>query len=367
MRLFSDAADRARWNDFVLASPWGHLMQSYEWGDFKAALGWQVARVGVEQAGQIIAGAQVLFKKFPWLPFTLAYIPKGPVVDLENETVARPLWQAIHRMARQSRAIFLRIEPNVLDLPHLHARLADYQFRPTPQTNQPRSTLVISLAAQDEESLLRQMRKTTRKIIRRAARQGVEIVGGGAADLPAFYQVLGDTAALKAIPLHNREFFEQAWQAFAPGNAVHLLLARYQEHVVAAKMIMQFKGRSMHLWGGVSSAGRELGASYLLQWEAIKWALARGCHTCDLWGIPDEIASIVRAGGAIPQDQTQGLWGVYTFKRGFGGEIECYVGAYDYAYYPLLYRLGMKLLKNRAAAENLAVSVDNMQGGEGEE
>ncbi|HNT76269.1 MAG TPA: peptidoglycan bridge formation glycyltransferase FemA/FemB family protein [Anaerolineae bacterium] len=350
----------------MTASPWGHLMQSYEWGDFKVALGWQAVRLGVEQAGRIIAGAQVLFKKIPLTPFTLAYIPKGPVVDLDNETVARSLFQAIHQAARKSHAIFLRIEPNVLDAPQAHARLASYQLRPTAQTNQPRSTIVIALDSQDETTLLSQMRKTTRKVIRRAARQGVTVVSGQASDLGAFYQILAATAALKNIPLHHREFYEQAWKAFAASNAIHLFLAYYQERVVAAKMVTQFKGRSLHLWGGVSLEGRELGASYLIQWESIKWALARGCHTCDLWGIPDEIAAIVRAGGEIPQNITEGLWGVYTFKRGFGGEIECYVGAYDYAYHPLMYILGMKLLRNRAAAETLSISVDNMRTGDAE-
>jgi lipid II:glycine glycyltransferase (peptidoglycan interpeptide bridge formation enzyme) len=86
-------------------------------------------------------------------------------------------------------------------------------------------------------------------------------------------------------------------------------------------------------------------ASYLIQWEAIRWAMAQGCRYADLWGIPNEIGIIRANGEKLPKDRSGGLWGVYNFKRGFGVEIEHYVRAYDYAYRRLLYRLGMTTLR----------------------
>lgn len=346
--------DRDRWNAFVAQSPSGHLMQSCEWGDFKETLDWQVHRIGVECDGQIVAGAQMLLRPLPLLPLTIAYIPKGPIVDPADEATSRALFSAIHRVARRQRAIFVRIEPNMSDNDQAHTLLRRYGFRSTTQTNQPRSTIVIALS-EDEDTLLANMRKKTRKLIRRAVREGVEIVEGGTSDLDAFYQIIATTAEIKGIPVHNRAFYQQAWQIFQSVDSVRLMLAKYQNQIVAAKMIFVFGDKSMHLWGGTSHKGRDVYASYLIQWESIKWAIARGCRYCDLWGIPDEIAEMLREGQDVPKDKRDGLWGVYTFKRGFGGEIESYVGAYDYVHKPLLYRLGMTVLGRN-------VSVDAISG-----
>src|SRR5262245_16446722 len=94
--IISGNIDRERWNDFVLTSPWGHLMQSWEWGSFKQLSGWQVERVVLEREGQIIAAAQILIRSLPLLPMTIAYIPKGPIVDLQDTEMATALFSLIH-------------------------------------------------------------------------------------------------------------------------------------------------------------------------------------------------------------------------------------------------------------------------------
>ena len=348
--FFNQEAQREKWNCFVSSSSQGHFMQTWEWGSFKASLGWQVERIGLERGGQLVAAAQILFRPLPLLPMAIAYIPKGPIVDLRDEEIATCLFATIHEVARQRRTVFLKIEPNVLDTEEGHQRLQRYGFQPTAQTNQPRSTLVIDLTV-GEESLFSRMRHKTRQLIRRAEREGVEIVQGDIADLDSFYRVLNEASEIKQISVHKKEFYERAWQTFRQVEAVKLLLARYQGKVVAGKMIFVFKQRSMHFWGGTSPRGREIHASYLIQWESIKWAIRHGCYACDLWGIPDEIAEIMRCGKEIPQNEQKGLWGVYTFKRGFGGEIESYVGAYDYPYSSLPYQIGTKVLSARNHAE----------------
>jgi lipid II:glycine glycyltransferase (peptidoglycan interpeptide bridge formation enzyme) len=75
--------------------------------------------------------------------------------------------------------------------------------------------------------------------------------------------------------------------------------------------------------------------NYLLQWEAIRWAKSQGCTEYDLWGVPDEDMDTLEANFTLRSD---GLWGVYRFKRGFGGELKRSVGSWDRVYNPLLYR-----------------------------
>ncbi|MBE0696469.1 MAG: peptidoglycan bridge formation glycyltransferase FemA/FemB family protein, partial [Anaerolineaceae bacterium] len=66
--------------------------------------------------------------------------------------------------------------------------------------------------------------------------------------------------------------------------------------------------------------------AYLLQWQAMRWAKAHGCSEYDLWGVPDEDEETLEAGF---EKRADGLWGVYRFKRGFGGTLVRTAGAWD--------------------------------------
>src|SRR5947208_10352540 len=75
------------WDAYISASPYGHLLQSWGWGELKASAGWCPFRLALwdSQREQIIAAAQVLRRTplhFPLRLGHLAYIPKGPVFDL---------------------------------------------------------------------------------------------------------------------------------------------------------------------------------------------------------------------------------------------------------------------------------------------
>ena len=72
--------------------------------------------------------------------------------------------------------------------------------------------------------------------------------------------------------------------------------------------------------------------AYAIQWAAMQWAKARGCETYDLWGIPDADEAQLEDEFT---DRSDGLWGVYRFKRGFGGEVVRYVGLWERPLNPL--------------------------------
>ena len=76
--------------------------------------------------------------------------------------------------------------------------------------------------------------------------------------------------------------------------------------------------------------------TYALQWAAIQWAKAKGCTSYDLWGAPDHDEDVLEADFT---ERSDGLWGVYRFKRGFGGQLKRAVGAWDRVYRPGLYQL----------------------------
>ncbi len=334
-----------RWDAFIREHPGGHLLQSTAWGRLKSAFGWEVLRLAVLAGKEIRAAAQVLFRRFPG--FSLAYVPRGPVVAWEDEAVLGVLLEGLVRAGRSRRSLFLKIEPNRPEDTGLSERLHRLGFFPG-RPVQPRSTLVVDLEG-TEEALLARMKPKTRYNIRLAGRRGVQVrPARGPEEVALFYELLLETARRDAFGIHVQPYYQTAYHLLCErGNGV-LLFAEREKKVLAALMAAAWGREAIYLYGASHSRGQEHMPSYLLQWEAMRWARSRGCIRYDLWGIPDSVLE----GGDEREERREknirdGMWGVYRFKQGFGGRPLRTVGAYDRPVSPCLYRLYRRVLGNR--------------------
>jgi len=324
--------DDGVWDAFVETHPRGHFLQLSGWGKFKEAFGWEAVRVGLFEAGQIVAGAQILLRPLVKLPLTprFAYIPKGPVVDWEQQDLVERLFRAIHTEARRHRAAMLRIEPELRDTPEHRSRLQALGFTPSSRWIQPRTTVWIDLTP-DEETMLKRMKQKWRYNVRLAGRKGVVVREGNEEDVEAFIGLMQVTGERKAFGVHAADYYRTFWRMFAPAGRAALLLAEFEGEPLAGIMVGRTGKHAYYFYGASGNRRRNLMPSHRLQWEAMRWAKARGCTGYDLWGVPDEVADDPDA--PIP-DPPAGMWGVWRFKRGFGGEVVRYVGAWDRGYLP---------------------------------
>ncbi len=327
------------WDELVVAKG-GHLLQSWSWGEFKSRFGWRTARfVAWDEAGKVAKGvAQVLIRDLPL--GKMAYVPKGPVADPTDELAWKRLSTILRHFGREQRVTYLQIEPDVEGEHPLTQLFVDEGFRRAQRGVQPVSTIVVDLTGHPEEILMR-MKSKTRYNIRLAARKGVTVSEGGEDDVPAFYRLMEVTKDRDDFGIHAQEYYRHAWRTFAPQDRAKLLLAHYGDEVLAGLMVFALGLRAWYLYGASSDKHRNLMPNHLLQWQAMLWAKERGCTSYDLWGIPEEA-------GAGEEDMEEvldrgGLWGVYRFKRGFGGRVVRYSPSYDYVSSPLLYCLGTKL------------------------
>ena len=115
-----------------------------------------------------------------------------------------------------------------------------------------------------------------------------------------------------------------------------MLIAAYQGQPLAGLMVFADGQRAWYLYGASARDHRDRMPTYLLQWEAMRWARSRGCVEYDLWGVPDEEEELLESQFTTRED---GLWSVYRFKRGFGGRLLRAAGPWDRVYQPALYRL----------------------------
>jgi lipid II:glycine glycyltransferase (peptidoglycan interpeptide bridge formation enzyme) len=326
----SSAAD---WDTFLARQPEAHLLQSSAWGRLKTAFGWSAHWV---IAGE--AGAQVLVRQLA-PAMRIAYVPMGPV-----GTWLPDLVPALLAFARHQRCFVLKLEPDAPDGSPLSDPLRALGFVPSLHTVQPRRTLIVGLGSSDDE-LLARMHQKTRYNIRLAERKAVSVRPWE--DLSAFGAMMHNTAARDQFAAHAPDYYARAYELFHPMGDCELLVAEFEGRPLAALMAFARGSRAWYLYGASTDVERNRMPTYLLQWEAMRWARGRGCRTYDLWGVPDAEAEALEAQF---EQRSDGLWGIYRFKRGFGGELQRSMGAWDHPLQPLIYAIYRSVIARRAEA-----------------
>ena len=349
------------WDAFVRAHPQAHLLQTSQWAELKGGFGWRASRaVLVDAQGRPVAGASILIRRVAGLK--IAYVPKGPLVDWADAALVAALLEAMEAESRRLGASALKIEPDLPDSMQNRAMLQGYGFAPSKQTVQPVSTIVLDIAP-DEQAILARMKSKWRYNVRLAERKGVTVREAGPNDLDAFNQLMQTTGRRDRFEVHSPAYYSMAFRLLVP-NCGAFLLAEAEGQPIGAIVVGMCGESAWYLWGASSSQERSRMPNHALQWAGIRWAKGRGARRYDFWGIPDDVGKIAAGiargqGRPVPSDSLpvelealpqHGLWGVYRFKQGFGGEVVRSVGAWDKSLRPCgyrLYTLGLDLRDQR--------------------
>lgn len=327
----------AEWDDFVSTHPHGSLLQTTAWARLKNNFGWSSQRVWLRQEGKLVAGAQILFKSVALGIASVGYIPHGPIVDWYDDEQIAVLMNQIDLAIYGRRAGFVKLEPMLWQdniTPERWQAICQQYALHEADTIQPPRTAVLDLQPSLDE-ILAAMKQKTRYNIRLAAKKDITVRTGSTADLLAFMQLMHTTGQRDGFGVHTLDYYKRAYEVFAPDD-VALLIAEYAERPLSAVMVFKNGPRAAYLYGASSNDERNRMPNYAAQWAAITWAKEHGCTSYDLWGIPDATPDALEAQFTERDD---GLWGVYRFKRGFGGDIKRTVGAADRIYNQRTYKL----------------------------
>ncbi len=326
------------WKEFLQSHPDAHVLQTGEWGELKAAFGWDAVRI---LSGGM--GVQILFRKLP-LGLTVAYAPK-PVFSHQSSVVSQQFWAEVDAVCRKRRAVFLKIEPDLWDD---QSATFDLQHSTcSPHNIQPPRTIIIGIRGTEDEILAR-MKQKTRYNIRLAEKKGVTVRAWD--NIPAFHKMMLATGGRDNFGVHSLEYYRRAYELFHPKGTgmAELLVAEFEGKPLAALMVFARGRRAYYMYGASTDEERNRMPTYLLQWEAMKWARSKGAEEYDLWGVPDEDEATLESNF---ETRHNGLWGVYRFKRGFGGELKRSQQAVDRVYNSLLYKLYLWQMQRRGTQE----------------
>ena len=295
----------------------------------KKEFDWEVIHViSGDGSEQNECGAQILFKRLP-LGLSLAYIPRGPIGRGWDR-----LWPDLDRVCKKKRAVFLKVEPDIWegDPGTLSIEQKPLGFLLSQHEIQPPRTLVIDLKG-SEDQILARMKQKTRYNIRLARRKGVVI--RETCDIDVFYKLMLVTGERDTFGVHSKEYYQRALDIFEPRGNCALFFAEFEGQPLAGLMVFKYGKRAWYFYGASSNQYRHVMPTYLLQWKAMQWARDQGCSEYDIWGVPDEDQEFLEANF---MDRREDLWGVYRFKRGFGGELQRTIRTWDKVYNPLLYK-----------------------------
>ena len=330
--------DRSAWNALLRGLPCAHILQSWEWGDFKQReTGWTPERIEFPDAAASILTRQVG-------PLRVIYVPKGPVMSYDDPARVNAVLGHLEQYAKKHRAIWLKIDPDVIagtgipggaDPDHfpqdeatgqrLITILRERGWRFSASQVQFRNTVTLDLT-KSEDDLLAGMNQGTRRKIRTAIKEGVTVrPANSPADLKTLYDLYTITGQRQGFLIRPVDYYREAWANFMDAGLAQAFLAEWNGRALAGLVLFHFGPKAWYFYGMSSNEERDRMPTYLIQWEAIRWAKAHGYTTYDFWGAPDEFT------------EDDPMWGVFRFKDGFGGTVVRHIGAYDYVPYPPLY------------------------------
>ncbi len=342
MLTVTPITDRAAWNTLLRPLPAAHILQSWEWGDFKQReTGWLPERLAfTDAAGQPVAAASVLTRRAG--PLRVMYVPKGPALDYRDPDRVRDVLAALETLARRRRVVWLKIDPDVIagtgvpgsdehpaqDDPggqQVIALLRARGWQFSASQVQFRNTITLDLTP-DEETILAAMNQGTRRKVRTGPKKGVTVrTATSPADFQTLYDLYRVTGERQGFLIRPPDYYREAWTRFFEAGLAVAFLAEWEGQPLAGLVLFHFGPKAWYFYGMSANLERERMPTYQLQWEAMRWAKAQGYPTYDFWGAPNDFT------------ESDPMWGVYRFKEGFGGTVVRHIGAWDYVPIPALY------------------------------
>ncbi|OIP98188.1 hypothetical protein COT69_00915 [candidate division WWE3 bacterium CG09_land_8_20_14_0_10_39_24] len=287
-----------------------HIVQSPQWGKIKTMLG----------AKSVMSknGVQFTLHKIPLLNRNFGFCPKV--------NPARIDWRELEKDGKANNCVCIRFDaPN--SLKGQHTEMFKNNCQKAPKNTFAKKTLLLDITKSEEE-LLKKMHPKTRYNIKLSAKKGVVVKEGFQKELSIFLNLQEQTAKRQNFFIHNDNYYKTVFEELSKEGNAKLLIAYKDNTPLTAWFLFVYKGVIYYVYGGSSEQRKNLMASNLVAWEAIKLGKKLNCKCFDMWGVADDI------------NDTKAPWYGFTkFKLGFGGEVVEFEDSWDLIIEPFYYHL----------------------------
>ncbi|MBQ6266186.1 MAG: peptidoglycan bridge formation glycyltransferase FemA/FemB family protein [Clostridia bacterium] len=315
-----DRNHAADFDAFTAAHPNGHFLQTSLWAQVKDDWKW----FGVlcrNDAGEITGALGVLLRKISGLPYHMMYAPRGPVCDFDDAATFNALIDAAKAEGKKYNAYELKIDKDVpAENETYRAMTAQAGFRCKDRTLdfedfQCRFVFRIALGGRTEDEVFASFHSKHRYNIRVARKHNVEVRLCGSEAADAFFAIMEVTGERDHFAIRSAAYFAIILDVF--GENARLYMAYYEGKPIAGTLAVRWGDKVWYFYGGSLNEHRNVMPNYLLQWEMIRWAIESGCAIYDFRGVSGNL------------DESNPLYGLYRFKKGFNGDFIEFMGEMD--------------------------------------
>ncbi|MBW7997847.1 MAG: peptidoglycan bridge formation glycyltransferase FemA/FemB family protein [Candidatus Glassbacteria bacterium] len=326
-----ESLDSHSWDAFAAVNEHGAYAQTSFYGRFEeavneyAAAHFLSARQDGQTTGQLLAiekfDYELLFQRpgiigrlgawpaalFRSLSWNYGPLCSGP--HPRTDTLAS-LLAGVDALARERNAFMVRHA-----LPPVHgwdSLAGDYRetFGRFGYRTRRKATVLLNVAGRSLDELWDGLDKDSRRVVRKARKQGVEVVEAASGEhIEAFHRIRLETARRNNFRLPDKSHFEEIRRIFPP-DVYRILLTRHEGNWVSGQGLGVSNGNLILGGVGYSDYAREnrIYGNDLMQWHVIEWAHGQGARVVD-WV------------GYFLEPRNEGEKGVNHFKLKWGGEV----------------------------------------------
>ncbi len=318
INIIPDTFDSENYNTHAF-----HPLQSWEWGQARMENGVKVIRIGEYHDDALKHVFQMTLHPIPHTNWKIGYIPR-------SEMPSTKVIEFLSKIGQEHNLIFIKLEPNIKKTFEVYKKAIGSKFliHKSPHPLFPEWTQVLDLTKSEDE-LMKKLKSKTRYNIRLATKKGIVIKEqSDDQGFKIFLKLYFETCRRQHYYGHDESYHHIIWKHLKKKIA-HILIAHYNGEPLAAYELFYFNKRFYYPYGGSSIKYREVMASNLLMWEAIKLGKKLGAAEFDMWG-------------SLPphSDSNKSSWGGFTrFKEGYSTHYRQFTGSYDLVVKPTLYKI----------------------------
>lgn len=332
---------------FIKRMPSGSFRQSYAWGDVMAYDN-EIIRLALENDGVIEAAISIQKRVIPGTKYSFFYAPRGPIIDFTNKLQLPLLMNEIKKVAKANKAVFLRIDPDIVDKNGFVRQCLEKQgFKHLNNKNwsaicYPRILMRVDIRP-EEKLLLKSMRQKHRQHINTINKKGVTISEiRDYEGLAIFHEMMKRTGERKGFTVRDIEYYKKLFDIF--GDDRRLLMAKRNDTYLCGVFSLVYGNKCWYMHGSSNGNKGNLHPNEALHWQMIIWAKSRGAIFYDLGG----------TGTDYPPEENNPNYNLYLFKKGFNADITYLTGYYDLVFLPLKYKI-FRFLEEKTLSKGMKI------------
>lgn len=299
------------WDSFLKGAKHLNILSSWEWIEFEKSLGFDTQAYSIENAG-VFAFRSVNSKKGKYL-----ILRQNVFLDWYNEGITSSLLDFLKIKCKEKGCSFFRIAPPLLYSFENEKKLESLGFKKSVIHETDGQLTTILDLTQNSDDILKNMRKNTRYLVKKAQKIGVEVLDVDALEyFEDFEKIYKETVSRHKWNASDLEYIKKQYTLFSSKGLSKMFVAKFKGEVLGCAIFTKFQNQVIYHHSG--SISTDIPVMYALIWKAIEHYKNLGLKEFNFFGVCEK-------------DQVNHSWyGLSLFKRGFGGSERRLMHSYDY-------------------------------------